>query len=87
MRKIHTFPNRTICEMLDELRKCYDTRNFSYFLGILEEIQSAANRMEAKLEDNKDAENAKEIVSEAKKELADLNREIQAKKDLKELLK
>lgn len=41
--------NRLICSVLNELRDCYKTRNFSYMLGLIEEAQTLANRMEAKL--------------------------------------
>ena len=33
-------PNRTICEALKELRTCHETRNYSYMIGLIEEIQS-----------------------------------------------
>ena len=38
------------------MRKCVETLNFSYLLGLIEEAQSMANRMEAKLEDINDFE-------------------------------
>lgn len=49
-------PNRTICSIIEECRSCTKTGNYSYLPGLLEEIQSAANRMEAALWDQKDIE-------------------------------
>lgn len=42
-------PNRYICDVLEEMRKCHETRNFSYLLGLIEEAQTMANRMESSL--------------------------------------
>lgn len=49
-----SFPNRTLCDVLDELRKCHETRNYSALLGLVEEAQSMGNRMEAVLQDRQD---------------------------------
>jgi len=45
--------NRTLCSVLDEMRKCYETRNFAPLHGLIEEAQTYGNRMEAKLSDVK----------------------------------
>lgn len=45
--------NRTMCDMLEEVRQCCKTGNYSYLPGLIEEIQSAGNRMEAALWDQK----------------------------------
>ena len=50
------YPNRTLCDVLGEMRKCFETRNFSYLMGLISEAQSMANRMEAALEDKHDME-------------------------------
>lgn len=52
-------PNRTICNVLEEMRQCHETRNFSYLLGLIEEAQSMANRMEAALYDQSDLDRAR----------------------------
>lgn len=62
-------PNRTICSILEEIRKCHETRNYSYMLGLVEEAQSAANRMEAALWDQHDAKTMTEKISALKKEI------------------
>jgi len=43
-----------MCEVLEEMRVCNKTRNYSYLLGLIEEVQTMGNRMEAKLEEGKD---------------------------------
>jgi hypothetical protein len=48
------FVNRTLCEVLEEMRKCFETRNFAPLLGLIEEAQSMGNRMEAAISDKKD---------------------------------
>lgn len=72
--------NRTICDVLEEMRKAYETRNFSFILGHIEEAQTMANKMEAALTDKKDlqwyAEEKKKILEELKK----LDKELEDKK-------
>lgn len=69
------FPNRTVCQVLEEIRKCHETRNYSYLPGLLEEIQSMANRMEAKLHDQKDIASAEKRITALKAELTTLRAE------------
>lgn len=47
-------PNRFICTVLDEMRACHKTRNYSGLMGLIEEAQSLASRMEAGLQERKD---------------------------------
>lgn len=68
--------NRTICDTLEEMRKCYETRNFSYILGLIEEAQTLANRMEAKLYDVREIENLREMISELTEEKDELRKQI-----------
>lgn len=69
---------RTWCDTLESMRKCYETRNFSGLLGLIEEQQDMANRMEQALEDQKSMrhyrDKAKEYKAEMKKELKALNK-------------
>ena len=46
-------PYRTMCCVLDEMRKCFKTRNFSYLDALIEEIQVMGNKMEAGLEERR----------------------------------
>jgi len=61
---------RTLCDVLDEMRKAYKTYNFSYLPGLIEEIQHLGNRMEAALEEGHQVEyyhaKAKEAEAEYK---------------------
>jgi hypothetical protein len=64
--------NRTICDVLGEMRKLYETRNFSALLGLIEEAQIMSSRMEAKLYSVKDINYAEEIKAKLKKEIKEL---------------
>jgi cell shape-determining protein MreC len=67
-------PNRTLCDVLNEMRECVKTLNFSYLLGLIEEAQTLGNRMEAKLYEIKDFEHLHEeikVLKKKKKKLED----------------
>jgi chaperonin cofactor prefoldin len=65
-------PNRTLCQVLDEMRECTKTLNFSYLQGLIEEVQSLANRMESKLYDLKDYEYKMKELKRIKNEIKEL---------------
>ena len=67
--------NRTVCDVLSEMRANYKTRNFANQLGLIEEVQSMANRMEAALQDQKDLQSVRGRVKEVKQELDELEAE------------
>ena len=69
-------PNRLVCNVLDEMRECSKTRNFSYLDGLIEEVQTLVNRMEGKLLDNKELGELDERIREAKTELKRLKQKI-----------
>lgn len=69
------FPNRTLCAVLEEMRKLNETRNYAALLSLIEEAQMLGNRMEAKLFDVKDRESLIEDISKLKKELKALRKE------------
>ena len=69
-------PNRLVCNVLDEMRECCKTRNFSYLDGLIEEVQTLVNRMEGKLLDNKELGELDERIREAKAELKRLKQKI-----------
>lgn len=73
--------NRTLCDVLEAMRKANETRNFSYLLGLIEEAQDMGNRMEAKLYNQKDEERLKERLSELKKEIKDARAELKEVKN------
>lgn len=68
-------PNRVVCSVLDEMRNCIKTANYSYLPGLIEETQSMVNRMEAALYDVKDYKAYTEDVSRLRKEVAQLKLE------------
>ena len=70
--------NRYICDVLDEMRKCVKTLNFSYLLGLIEEAQTLGSRMEAKLFDWKDFDHLHEEIRDLKKKKKKLEREVEA---------
>lgn len=70
--RFYSYPNRTICDVLEEMRKCDKTRNYAAVAGLVEEIQSMGNRMEAALEDKKNVETWTEKRAKLKCEINDL---------------
>ena len=76
--RFYSTPNRYICSVLDEMRKCYETRNFAPLLGLIEEAQSLANRMESALSDKSDVkdwtEKRRELKAEIKKLMVKVER-------------
>lgn len=78
--------NRSLCSVLDEMRKANETRNYSYLLSLIEEAQVLGNRMEAGLADNNDIRRflkyrhqLKTAVKKLKKEYDDLKAEVNKK--------
>lgn len=72
--------NRTLCGVLDEMRKAHKTRNYSYLLGLIEEAQSMGNRMEAGLYDKHDLESLQKRVKNLRKQRDTLSEEVDALK-------
>ncbi len=73
------YPNRTICDVLEAMRDCYKTRNFSYLEGLIEEAQLFGNRMESALSDVSDI---KRLHGEREK----LNKQVDKLRNKKEAL-
>lgn len=69
-------PNRLVCNVLDEMRECSKTRNFSYLDGLIEEVQVLVNRMESKLMDQKELDELNERIRESKNDLARLKQSV-----------
>lgn len=68
--------NRTLCDVLEEMRQLDKTRNYSYLPGLIEEAQSMGNRMEAKLYDVKDLERVRETAKAKREEVKKLEEQI-----------
>jgi hypothetical protein len=81
-------PHRYVCDVLEEMRSCHKTRNFSPILGLVEEVQTMVNRLEAALNEKSDYEawhkRVKKEKAELKKLLAETNK-LRKKKDKKEM--
>lgn len=69
------FPNRTLCTVLSEMRKCHETRNYSYLPGLIEEAQMMGNRMESALYDRKDLDAARKELRKVRDELSKVKEE------------
>jgi len=69
---------RYICDVLYEMRACTKTLNFSYLIGMIEELQTLANRMEERLYEMKDFEYLHEEIRALKKKKKKLEKEVAA---------
>lgn len=69
--------NRYLCDTLEDMRKCWETRNFSPMIGLIEEAQILASRMESALGDNKDLMKLNEECSKMRKKFKLLEKEIE----------
>ena len=70
-------PNRLLCTVLDEMRECVKTTNFSYLPGLIEEAQSLANRMESHLYDIKDFNHLHKDIKDLKKKKKKLKEKVE----------
>lgn len=74
-------PNRTICAVLGEMRRCCETLNFAHLRGLIEEAQTMANRMEASLYDKDDYTHIQKKVKQAQKQLDALKEQLPESED------
>lgn len=79
MRHYSIYPNRTICDVLEEMRKLHASYNFSMIPSLIEELQVMANRMEATLETERDYFALRDKIKEKHKELEELEKKIKDK--------
>ena len=73
--------NRYLCDILEEMRTTTKTLNFGMLLGLIEEVQTAGNRMEAALEDKRDAGDLRDEIHNLKRERTKLKKEIEKLED------
>ena len=76
--------NRYLCSILDEMRTTVKTLNFGMLLGLIEEVQTTGNRMEAALEDKRDAGFLRDEIHNLKRERTKLKREIEKLEDIRD---
>lgn len=74
MRNRRYWVNRTMCDVLDDMRKCHNTHNYAPLLALIEELQYMGNRMEAALEDKNDLQELNEEWHDLKKKVKKLRR-------------
>ena len=70
------YVNRTLCEVLEEMRKCNKIRNYAPLESLIEEVQIKANRMESGLSIKKDLNSMEEEWHKLKKKLKELRKEV-----------
>lgn len=76
-RSLHYYgTNRTLCDVLNEMRKCYECHNYAPLLSLVEEAQIMGNRMESGLSDKRDLLNLAEERSSLRKEVKELEAEV-----------
>lgn len=75
--KGYKMPHRYICSVLEEMRTCDKTKNYSYLLGLIEEAQMMADRMEASLYDKKDLNRAHRECKKVKEKKEKLEADIE----------
>ncbi len=64
--------NRYLCDVLGEMKACWETRNFAQLNGLIEECQSLANRMEAALSDKRNVLTYEQRRPQLKDEIKEL---------------
>ncbi len=68
------YPARTACDVIEEMRVCFKTLNFAAILGLIEEIQVIASRMEAGLERKNEINDAEDYVRDLRNEIKQLEK-------------
>lgn len=79
--------NRYLCDVLEDMRKCEQTRNYSSLAGLIEEAQVMGNRMESALSDQKDLVELTKKYSDKKSDYKKLKQELDEIKSKLEPLK
>jgi hypothetical protein len=68
--------NRTLCDVLEEMRRCVQTLNFAPLMSLIEEAQIMGNRMEAGLEDKEDLVRMNEEWHDLSEKVMELRKEV-----------
>ena len=77
----HYYLTRTLCNVLEEMRKCHKTRNYSMLSSLIEEAQSMGNRMEAKLDTIKSFKALEEDHKKLRVEYKELHNKVEKLKE------
>jgi hypothetical protein len=78
MDYFNEYLNRTLCDVLEEMRTCFKTYNFAPMLALIEEAQMMGNKMEAGLNDKHDVEKMENRKKELVKEIRELRKKREA---------
>lgn len=70
--------HRTLCDVLEEMRACWKTRNFAAMKGLIEEAQAMGNRMESALGSMKDIAKIEKKFLALRREYKEANKELEA---------
>ena len=68
-------PNRTMCDVLEDMRGCVKVLNFSPILSLITECQIMGNRMESKLYTIKDFEFLEKEIKRLEKKKVSLKKD------------
>lgn len=79
-----SWPARTICAALEDMRNCYKTYNFQAIASLIEEVQMLANRMEARLDTSQSYEEARNDLRKINNEVKQLKNELKLLNTIKE---
>lgn len=72
--RLNDWLERTLCDVLEEMRKCDKTRNYSALQGLIEEAQSYGNDMESALGAQKKYREWKRLKKKLKDEIKQLKK-------------
>lgn len=72
----HVYLNRTLCDVLQEMRTCCKTGNYSYLPGLISEAQYMGNLMESALDYQREARSYREEAKDALEELNKIKKKI-----------
>lgn len=68
------YTHRTVCDVLEEMRSADKKRNYSYLAGLIEELQTLTNRMEASLSQQGDYFEFRDKAKKLEKDIERLNK-------------
>lgn len=75
---MHYYRHRTMCDVLEDMRKCDSTKNYASLLSLIEEVQIMGNKMEAGLGYKKSIEDMHEECKRLDKKLKEKKKELEA---------
>lgn len=83
-RPFYSFPSRTYCAVLEDMRACYKTCNFGAMPGLIEELQILGKRMEARIDTQNDYFELRDKIRIEKETLTRLEKEVKLYTEIKE---